>query len=194
MVSCIHSEHLSRTVHTSAQWSKETCRPWLAVFSNLYLTGMAILFITNRKVRIWRVMKSWIATLVCQFTIVWFFSLLTDRQTHSALRVCEAFLSAGASTDWSANTPRPFIYISAEDIFRPIIPARYIKTKREAEQGIGHMMFGKSGYRSVFMRPGAWFCVFVYTVLLLTRESHWFLKVWSIMLIFDLWRHQPLLC
>ncbi|KAF9483757.1 mitochondrial protein [Pholiota conissans] len=71
----------------------------------------------------------------------------------SALRVCEAFLSVGASADWSANTPRPFIYISAEDIFRPIIPARYIKTKREAEQGIGHMMFGKSGYRSVFMRP-----------------------------------------
>ncbi|KAF8197449.1 mitochondrial protein [Pholiota molesta] len=71
----------------------------------------------------------------------------------SALRVCEAFLSAGVSPDWAVNNPRPFIYISAEDIFQPVIPARYIETKREAERGIEHMMIGKSDYRGVYIRP-----------------------------------------
>ncbi|KAF8964052.1 hypothetical protein BDZ97DRAFT_1904608 [Flammula alnicola] len=73
----------------------------------------------------------------------------------SALRVCEAFLSSPAGEDpsWNANKPRPFVYISAEDIFRPVIPARYIETKREAERGIEQMMVGKSDYRGVYMRP-----------------------------------------
>ena len=69
----------------------------------------------------------------------------------AALRVCEAFVN---STDTRAqNLPRPFIYISAEDIFRPVIPARYIETKREAEQGIESLMDSKPGYRGVYIRP-----------------------------------------
>ncbi|KAF9564599.1 mitochondrial protein [Agrocybe pediades] len=70
----------------------------------------------------------------------------------SALRVCEAFLSSpvGVSTE---NQPRPFVFISAEDIFRPVIPPRYIETKREAERGIEEMMAGKVDYRGVYMRP-----------------------------------------
>jgi hypothetical protein len=38
-----------------------------------------------------------------------------------------------------ANEPSPFIYISAEDVFRPFVPERYILTKREAETRIQRM-------------------------------------------------------
>ncbi|KAG5645245.1 hypothetical protein DXG03_006662 [Asterophora parasitica] len=72
----------------------------------------------------------------------------------SALRVCEAFVSSPSSADSAApNSPRPFVYISAEDIFRLVIPARYIETKREAEIGIEALMAGKPEYRSVYIRP-----------------------------------------
>lgn len=45
------------------------------------------------------------------------------------------------------------MYVSAEDIFRPIIPARYIETKREAEQYIGQKVAGNPSYRAVYIRP-----------------------------------------
>ncbi|KAG6851021.1 hypothetical protein H0H93_004508 [Arthromyces matolae] len=70
----------------------------------------------------------------------------------TALRVCEAFISSPPKERIS-NVPRPFIYISAEDIFRPVIPARYIETKREAERGIESLMEGKADYRGVYIRP-----------------------------------------
>ncbi|KAG6866961.1 hypothetical protein C0991_003877 [Blastosporella zonata] len=69
----------------------------------------------------------------------------------TALRVCEAFISS--STERIHNAPRPFVYISAEDIFRPLIPARYIEAKREAEQGIDALMDGRHDYRGVYIRP-----------------------------------------
>ncbi|KAL0946587.1 hypothetical protein HGRIS_012788 [Hohenbuehelia grisea] len=69
----------------------------------------------------------------------------------SGLRVCEAFVSSSPSSN--TGGPRPFVYISAEDIFQPFIPARYIKTKREAEQGIALMLTDKPEYRPVFIRP-----------------------------------------
>ncbi|KAE9409681.1 NAD(P)-binding protein [Gymnopus androsaceus JB14] len=71
----------------------------------------------------------------------------------SALRVCEAFLSSGHDKQYSF--PRPFIYISAEDVFRPFIPARYIETKREAEMGIETMLSTSppGQYRGVYIRP-----------------------------------------
>ncbi|KAG6898373.1 hypothetical protein C0992_009048 [Termitomyces sp. T32_za158] len=69
----------------------------------------------------------------------------------SALRVCEAFVSSTSTQ--TRNIPRPFVYISAEDIFRPIIPARYIETKREAEQGIEALIEDKPDYRGVYIRP-----------------------------------------
>jgi nucleoside-diphosphate-sugar epimerase len=70
----------------------------------------------------------------------------------AALRVCEAFLASRrpVGTD---SAPRPFVYVSAEDIFRPIIPARYIETKREAERRIDEMMLDRSDYRAVHIRP-----------------------------------------
>ncbi|KAF9013869.1 mitochondrial protein [Cyathus striatus] len=70
----------------------------------------------------------------------------------AALAVCDAFLSTPAAPEVN-NLPRPFIFVSAEDIFRPLISARYIETKREAEKQISSMMEGKSDYRPVFIRP-----------------------------------------
>lgn len=45
------------------------------------------------------------------------------------------------------------MYVSAEDIFRPFISARYIESKREAELGIERMMVSNPGFRGVFVRP-----------------------------------------
>lgn len=73
----------------------------------------------------------------------------------TALRVCEAFVSSGDGRTYP--TPRPFVYISAEDIFRPLIPTRYIETKRQAERGIEGILAGKSAqYRGVYIRPSTW--------------------------------------
>lgn len=65
----------------------------------------------------------------------------------SAIRVLQAYLETRASSgtmgsSGTASAPplslqeNPFVYISAEDIFRPVIPARYILTKRQAEEHI----------------------------------------------------------
>lgn len=62
-------------------------------------------------------------------------------------------MTSSPSNSVIANVPRPFVYISAEDIFRPVIPARYIETKREAENGIEGMMTGTTDYRGVYIRP-----------------------------------------
>lgn len=75
----------------------------------------------------------------------------------TALRVCEAFVSSTASGIEASNTPRPFVYISAEDVSRPIIPARYIETKREAEQRIEAIMVKNPNHRGVYMRPSMCF-------------------------------------
>jgi hypothetical protein len=72
----------------------------------------------------------------------------------AALKVCETFLSIPPSVQTIG--PRPFVFISAEDIFRPVISARYIEAKREAEQGIEEMMLDKPDYRGVYIRPSMW--------------------------------------
>ncbi|EGN93254.1 hypothetical protein SERLA73DRAFT_145772, partial [Serpula lacrymans var. lacrymans S7.3] len=71
----------------------------------------------------------------------------------SALCVCESFVSSTPTVETTGA--RPFVYISAEDIdiFRPLISARYIETKREAEQRIDQLMMGKPDYKSVHIRP-----------------------------------------
>ncbi|KAF8163347.1 mitochondrial protein [Crassisporium funariophilum] len=73
----------------------------------------------------------------------------------SALRVCDAFMSSSSGLDRGRthNSPRPFVYLSAEDIGRPVIPARYIETKREAERGIEQMMHDHPDFRGVYIRP-----------------------------------------
>ncbi|KAG9123048.1 hypothetical protein FRC07_000312 [Ceratobasidium sp. 392] len=52
--------------------------------------------------------------------------------TESALRVLETY----ASFTPASGSARPFVYISAEDVFRPLVPARYIESKRAAEAAI----------------------------------------------------------
>lgn len=69
----------------------------------------------------------------------------------SALSVCETFIST--TPDTPLPHPRAFVYVSAEDIFRPFIPARYIESKREAELGIERMLLGNPAFRGVFVRP-----------------------------------------
>lgn len=92
-------------------------------------------------------------------------SILTPARLP-ALRVCEAFTSSSTSpdpttarTDADADAPssspnkRLFVYISAEDIFRPFVPARYIETKRQAERGIHELLRGRQEFRAAFIRP-----------------------------------------
>lgn len=74
-----------------------------------------------------------------------------------ALLVCNAFLSNLSHEE--LNGPRPFVYVSAEDIFRPFIPARYIETKREAELGIENMVAKDPNYRAVFVRPSVYLVI-----------------------------------
>lgn len=68
--------------------------------------------------------------------------------------MCEAFTTSTPLPDAEdLNTPRPFVYVSAEDIFRPVIPAGYIETKWAAEQGIDAMIGDNSRFRGVYIRP-----------------------------------------
>jgi len=76
------------------------------------------------------------------------------------VRVAETFMNSstdaaavGAAAAAESGLPRPFIYISAEDIFRPVVPSAYIDTKREAEEQIDRMIKGNANYRGVYMRP-----------------------------------------
>ncbi|SNX87480.1 uncharacterized protein MEPE_06190 [Melanopsichium pennsylvanicum] len=66
----------------------------------------------------------------------------------SAIAVAHTFLSSlrhrsfhppQASSSVTLSDPAPFIYISAEDLFRPVVDARYIKTKRQAESAIARL-------------------------------------------------------
>ncbi|THH08659.1 hypothetical protein EW146_g8920, partial [Bondarzewia mesenterica] len=69
----------------------------------------------------------------------------------AALRVAQAFVESEATTELPG--PRPFVYLSAEDIFRPMIPARYIETKRQAENEIELLVVDRPAYRGVYIRP-----------------------------------------
>jgi len=57
-------------------------------------------------------------------------------RARPALTVLQTYLCE--AKDLSAD--KTFVYISAEDIFRPVIPARYITTKREAEKEIARQV------------------------------------------------------
>ncbi|KAJ7063361.1 mitochondrial protein [Mycena amicta] len=71
----------------------------------------------------------------------------------SALSTCEAFMSSKPPAE--DRGPRPFVFISAEDVFRPWVPARYIETKRAAEQGIAALLEPHPArFRGVYIRPG----------------------------------------
>lgn len=44
--------------------------------------------------------------------------------------------STSTATIHDSPANRPFIYVSAEDIFRPFVPDGYIRTKRQAEEAV----------------------------------------------------------
>ncbi|EJD52923.1 NAD(P)-binding protein [Auricularia subglabra TFB-10046 SS5] len=67
----------------------------------------------------------------------------------SALRVFETY----AHQHQEGQDARTFVYVSAEDVFRPAIPARYIESKREAERELLQLSH-ESDIRPVFLRPG----------------------------------------
>lgn len=68
--------------------------------------------------------------------------------------MCEAFLASEAPTEVPSSV-RPFVFISAADVFRPWVPARYIETKRDAEAGIAALLAAHPArFRGVYLRPG----------------------------------------
>jgi len=70
----------------------------------------------------------------------------------SALQVAQTYCTARPPTDLDGK--RTFVYISAEDVFRPFVPKRYIDTKREAEENLAQLCASEAySMRSVFMRP-----------------------------------------
>ncbi|KAI8998610.1 NAD-P-binding protein [Trametes punicea] len=69
----------------------------------------------------------------------------------SALKVCEALVTSQPTVQ--TDGPRAFIYISAEDCLRPLVPSGYIESKREAEVGIENMIKANPNYRGVYIRP-----------------------------------------
>ncbi|KIM28867.1 hypothetical protein M408DRAFT_329291 [Serendipita vermifera MAFF 305830] len=73
----------------------------------------------------------------------------------TAISVCQTFLSESSpSASLDSSPTKTFVYVSAEDVFRPVIPARYITTKREAESAIQKLCDNASPKsRSVFIRP-----------------------------------------
>jgi len=70
----------------------------------------------------------------------------------SALRACEAYISARLSST-SLTKSRAFVHVSAEDVFRPWIPAQYIEMKREAEHEINKLVSDHPDLRAVHIRP-----------------------------------------
>ncbi|KAJ7449869.1 mitochondrial protein [Mycena latifolia] len=72
----------------------------------------------------------------------------------SALRVCEAFMASAPPATAAAGV-RPFVFLSAADVFRPWIAARYLETKREAERGLTALLAADpTRFRGVYLRPG----------------------------------------
>lgn len=67
--------------------------------------------------------------------------------------MCEEFVKSAPAAN--AGGPRAFVYISAEDCNRPLVPAGYIQAKREAELGIERMLLDRPGFRGVYIRPSA---------------------------------------
>ena len=105
----------------------------------------------------------WSGFVVCDGSVcslIWLTACMrTGDVAREALRVCEAFLSSKPTVELAG--PRAFVYISAEDCNRPVVPSGYIRTKREAEMLIGRMVQEQPGYRAVYIRPSAYlFCLY----------------------------------
>lgn len=93
----------------------------------------------------------------------------------TALKVFETFLEAQTPVAEGEAVPtKPFVYISAADAFRPVVPSRYIESKREAEFGILRKSADRPelGIRPLFMRPGKSFSpCFVWMLVFRSRSG-----------------------
>ncbi|GAA6000902.1 ubiquinone biosynthesis protein COQ11 [Rhodotorula paludigena] len=71
----------------------------------------------------------------------------------SAIELFDAFQQSRPSTSTAA--PSPFVFISAEDVFRPFVPERYILSKRQAEEEIWRRAQEEEAERTrpIFVRP-----------------------------------------
>ncbi|OWZ30012.1 mitochondrial protein [Cryptococcus neoformans c45] len=74
----------------------------------------------------------------------------------SALEVLNTMLSTAPhpSASNEAVKEKTFVYISAADAFRPLVPKKYIESKREAELEIAKRCSETGGARPIFIRPG----------------------------------------
>ncbi|KAJ7285776.1 mitochondrial protein [Mycena rebaudengoi] len=77
-----------------------------------------------------------------------------DAPTYEAMNRDSA-LRVAPDSDSDSPVTRPFVFISAEDVFRPWIPARYIETKRAAERRIAELIAAEQPalFRGVYVRP-----------------------------------------
>ena len=81
----------------------------------------------------------------------------------TALKVLDTFMQT--QRPQPSEAPKPFVYISAADAFRPVVPSRYIESKREAELGILQRTQSPDvGIRPLFIRPGEFSCLFRYLI------------------------------
>ncbi|GAA5885355.1 hypothetical protein JCM16303_006016 [Sporobolomyces ruberrimus] len=76
----------------------------------------------------------------------------------SAIEAFRAFRQSRSvpSCTSPSTAPSPFVFISAEDVFRPFVPSRYIESKRQAEKTIMEESLedvGERGIRPIFIRP-----------------------------------------
>jgi hypothetical protein len=98
-----------------------------------------------------------------------------DETGAAALRMCEAFVQSQSEHAEIARR-RAFVFVSAEDIFRPFVPARYIESKREAELGIERILATQPGFRGVYIRPSACLsshCIFCLLTQFITMYWTW---------------------
>jgi len=65
--------------------------------------------------------------------------------------MCETFVASKPKP--GITHVRPFIYVSAEDINRPLISVRYIETKRDAEKRIEEILRSHPQYKGIYVRP-----------------------------------------
>ncbi|KAG2157176.1 mitochondrial protein [Suillus clintonianus] len=70
---------------------------------------------------------------------------------ESAVCMCEAFVASKPAS--GITRVRPFVYVSAEDVNRPVVSVRYLETKREAEKRIEEIMQDHPQYKGVYVRP-----------------------------------------
>lgn len=79
-----------------------------------------------------------------------------DVDGRIALEVLNTMLSTAPhpSAPNEAVKEKTFVYISAADAFRPLVPKKYIESKREAELEIAKRCSDTSGVRPIFIRPG----------------------------------------